>query len=133
MQLPLFMVFTAGEKNKEKKMQLDERIGFIELFKKLAIEAYENSVRKGFWDNPTEDGTRLALMHSEISEVLEGLRKDNPPDKHVPEYKSVEVELADVIIRIMDFAAGKGHNVAPALIAKMDYNSGREHMHGKKF
>ncbi len=113
-------------------MQLDERLDFIELFNKLAVEAYENSVQKGFWDNPTEDGTRIALMHSELSEALEGLRKGNPLDKHTPEYKSVEVELADVIIRIMDFAKGKGHNVAEALLAKMDFNSGRDHMHGNK-
>ena len=43
-------------------------------------------------------------------------------------------ELADVIIRIMDYARGKGLNVAEALVLKMEYNTTRPYKHGgKKF
>ena len=44
-----------------------------------------------------------------------------------------EVELADAIIRIMDHAAGFGLDVAGAVIEKMDYNSKRPYLHGKRF
>ena len=57
----------------------------------------------------------LALMHSELSEGLEALRHGDPADSHLPEFNSLEVELADVVIRMMDFAAAKGLKVAEAI------------------
>jgi len=72
-------------------------------------------------------------MHSELSEALEGLRDGNPPDKHVPEFTSAEVELADCIIRIMDFAQGCNMRVAEALIAKHQFNKTRPRKHGRNF
>lgn len=71
-------------------------------------------------------------MHSELSEALEGLRHNNPADEHLPDFTSVEVELADCIIRIMDFAALKGYRVGEAVIAKHLYNCTRPRMHGGK-
>ena len=47
--------------------------------------------------------------------------------------KVVEEELADVIIRIMDYAFGKDLDVAGAILAKIEYNQSREFMHGKTF
>lgn len=76
----------------------------------------------------------IALMHSELSEALEGLRHGNPPDSHIPEFTSVEAEFADTIIRMMDYAEAKGLRLAEALVAKRMFNMGRERMHGgKKF
>jgi hypothetical protein len=49
-------------------------------------------------------GELLALIHSEISEALEGERKDLMDDK-LPHRKMAEVELVDAIIRILDYAA----------------------------
>ena len=46
---------------------------------------------------------------------------------------SVEEELADAVIRIMDYAFGKDLDVAGAIVAKIEYNSDREFMHGKSF
>jgi NTP pyrophosphatase (non-canonical NTP hydrolase) len=105
---------------------------FIDSFSLLQELAYLNSLNKGFHDNPVENGTRLALMHSEISEALEALRHGNPPSDKIPAFSGCEEELADCIIRIMDFAGVNRLKIAEAVIAKMEYNRGREHMHGGK-
>lgn len=74
-------------------------------------------------------GELLALIHSEISEALEGERKNLQDDK-LPHRKMAEVELADAIIRILDYAAGYGYDLQGAFDEKMDYNSEREdHKH----
>lgn len=95
--------------------------------------AHEMAVSKGFWDTPETDAGLIALMHSELSEALEGLRHGNPMDSHCPEFTSVEVEMADVFIRICDYSGAKGLRLAEAIKAKMLYNASRPYKHGKKF
>ena len=76
------------------------------------------------WRENRDDGTAIALMHSELSEALEGLRKDLM-DEHLPNRKSAEVELADTIIRICSFADMKGYNLGRTILEKLNYNIGR--------
>lgn len=109
----------------------DERT-FIAFFKGIQALVHENARAKGWWDEERPESERIALMHSELSEALEGLRHGNPPSDHIPEFTAAEEEYADVIIRIMDNAAAKGHRVAEAVIAKMAFNTTREHRHGGK-
>ena len=99
----------------------------------LADEIWQNNVAQGFWQKPLEVGTRIALMHSELSEALEADRKGNPPDKHLPEFDSITVELADTIIRILDFAGGYDLPIGEALVKKLEFNKTRPHKHGKSF
>lgn len=99
----------------------------------LAASIHDCAKRHGFWDEPRNDGEAIALMHSELSEALEALRAGNPPDDKVPEFSGAEAELADTVIRILDFAAGRGYRLGEAVIAKMAYNETRPHRHGKAF
>jgi NTP pyrophosphatase (non-canonical NTP hydrolase) len=66
----------------------------------------------------------LCLVHSEISEALEGFRKDLMDD-HIPDRKMFEVELADTLIRIFDLAGYQGLDLGGALIEKLEYNASR--------
>lgn len=52
-------------------------------------------------------GELLMLVVSELSEALEGERKDLMDD-HLPHRKMAEVEMADAVIRLLDFAGGFG-------------------------
>lgn len=61
-------------------------------------------------------------MHSELSECLEGVRKNLMDDK-LPNRKMEEVELADCLIRIFDHACGFGLDIGGAFVEKMRYNS----------
>lgn len=79
---------------------------------------------------------KVALIHSELSEGLEGFRKDfDQPSDHIGGLgvTQLEEELADAIIRIMDFCGKNNLNIGRAVIMKMDFNTGREYLHGKKF
>lgn len=74
-------------------------------------------------------GELLALIHSEISEALEGERKNLMDDK-LPHRRMAEVELADALIRILDYAAGFGYDLQGAFDEKMAYNAQRkDHTH----
>lgn len=72
-------------------------------------EKWWRNIETGDWieRNPK---TLLALMTSEISEALEGLRKDLMDD-HLPNRKMAEVEIADHLIRTLDFIAGMGIDI----------------------
>lgn len=114
--------------------------------------AYNNSKDHGFWEDfdktykiikhadTTEELVtkyvtdtklhKIALMMSELGEAVEGVRKPGP-DQHCPEYTSEEIELADCIIRIFDYAGAFSIRLEEAIGAKMQYNQSRPYKHGK--
>ena len=68
---------------------------------------------------------KLALIHSEVSEAMEGARKNLMDDK-LPHRKMIEVELADALIRILDLAGALHLDLAGAIQEKLAFNKTRE-------
>lgn len=69
-------------------------------------------------------GELLCLIHSEISECMEGERKGLMDDK-LPHRKMAEVELADALIRIFDYAGAYGYDLDGAVAEKRAFNATR--------
>jgi hypothetical protein len=69
-------------------------------------------------------GERFALMHSEISEAMEAHRKGLMCEK-LPEFTGTEEELADALIRILDYCGDNNLRIGEAFVAKMKYNRNR--------
>ena len=69
-------------------------------------------------------GELLALVHSEVSECLEGERKDLM-DTHLPHRKMAEVELADILIRVFDYAGAFGYDLDGSVAEKRAFNKQR--------
>lgn len=96
----------------------------------LSSETHLASYRRGWWDGVTPLNiqyvipTKIALIHSEISEALEGYRTD-AMDTHLPHRSAIEVELADAMIRIADLAGFLDLDLAGAILEKMEYNANR--------
>jgi NTP pyrophosphatase (non-canonical NTP hydrolase) len=91
----------------------------------LVTECHHIAIEKGWWDSERNDGELIALMHSELSEALEALRKGDKPN--------LAEELADACIRIFDYCGARSINLERALLDKMEINRHRPYRHGKKF
>jgi hypothetical protein len=68
----------------------------------LQNRIYEQNKALGWHDKPRSFNTYVCLFHSELSEAVEGLRK-NLMDDHLPSYPMAAVELADFVIRVLDW------------------------------
>ena len=100
---------------------------------RLAAEAHNIAVNKGFYRLPVPFAQNIALIHSELSEALEAYRNRVASDEcENGKPEGVAFELADAIIRILDVAAYHGIDMDHAVQVKMAYNRTREFMHGGK-
>jgi len=112
--------------------ELHDLSGYIAI-DALQEKVYQANVASGWWTNlqtgelkPKGDVTeilaKLALVHSEVSEALEGVRKNLMDDK-LPHRPMIEVELADAVIRILDLCGHEGYDLAGAIQEKLAYNA----------
>ena len=91
---------------------------------------HSRAVALGWWSDQTgqrirkNKGELIALMHSKLSEALEGERR-GLMDSRLPHRRAAEVELADLLIRVFDFAGEFGYDLADALCEKLAYNDQR--------
>lgn len=108
----------------------------IKEINELAEDIHKNAVEHGWWEGVRNDGEIIALIHSECSEALECLRKgteNDECDKPGLDLTNLEEELADIIIRVMDYAAAKSVDIGNAILKKHEFNALRPYKHGKKF
>ena len=68
---------------------------------------------------------KLCLIHSEISESMEGHRKGLQDDK-LSHRLMLEVEMADAVIRVLDLCGALELDLAGAIFEKLSYNKTRE-------
>lgn len=120
----------------------------------LQARAHTMAVEKGWYDGPApEPGVRLMLMVTELAEAFEEIRNGHrvdevyynapglslrgngtyaPAGAPVAKPEGVPVELADVIIRILDFCGANDIDLEAAVYEKMAYNGTRPYRHGGK-
>jgi NTP pyrophosphatase (non-canonical NTP hydrolase) len=107
----------------------------------LQADIHQNAYEHGWWNNSDgvyEPDARnrtecVALAMTELAEAIEARRKGSPDDEHCPAYGNEEIELADCIIRILDYAAAFDLDVIDAMLAKHEFNKTRPFKHGKTF
>ncbi len=124
------------------------------MINELAKKAHATQVSKGFTENgkPRDFGRCIALIHSELSEALEGDRegakepntgekimitKDlavGNPNSYEKFKKSPGFELADAVIRILGTVEEHGiEDFEWYIITKMKFNESRPPKHGKLY
>jgi len=106
-------------------------------FDNLAIELHKNAIEKGFWPAPEDVddifiAKQLMMIVSEVTEVMEAIRKDKGEEE-------ITKEFADILIRTLDLYAGvvdAGYtklSLDQALREKVDFNKTRPEKHGVRF
>lgn len=116
-------------------------------------EIYQNNKEKGFWDSERNFGELLMLVVSELGEALEAHRKNKI--SNIERYKeyvllkpidsdeiisfekyikdTVEDEIADAVIRLLDLSEGLGIDLEWHIEQKVAYNKTRPVKHGKNY
>lgn len=122
---------------------IDTNKSFYDSVHAIIDVCYKRALHNGFWDEEENalipeskvKALKVALMAEELFEAFKEIRdgNGNGPSDHIPEFNYEEEELADVIIRIFDYAGKYKLRLPEAILAKIAYNKSRPYKHGKKF
>jgi len=110
---------------------------------RLAKELHANATAHGFkgtTEDPRPIAEHVALIHSEVTEILEHWRSGLEPTalfytngtNGLPKPDGIPAECADVIIRVLNLCGEYGINIERALLEKVEYNKTRPWLHGGK-
>lgn len=97
-------------------------MSFHSEYNRIQAEVHKTAVSKGWWEKDRKKGEVFALFYSELMEALEYLRNGNGPDDKLTERLGVEVEMADTIIRIMDYSHHEGLDIAHSILFILKFN-----------
>ena len=111
-----------------------EREIMKEQINELVKDIHETNKSAGWWndtitgesllDNPYVIGTKFMLVTTEVAEAVEGFRKNLMDDK-LPQYKMVDVEIADAVIRLFDLAGALNVDLGKIIEKKREVNANR--------
>ena len=101
-------------------------------------DIHENAVAKGFWPAPNGPGTvdvnfilsKMCLLHSEVSEMMEAVRKRQGSDAIMAEAADIVIRLEDLIEGMYDHGWIDIHDLDLAVDYKMAHNTTRPRLHG---
>lgn len=128
-----------AEQNKVHKQQIGATVNVLGPafgfhLEQLQQQVFEANALQGFWDGAQDNvASKVALMHTELSELLEADRKGIEVSEHIPEFTGIEEEAADLLIRLMDFSGRFNLRLGQAVTAKLLFNLNRPHKHGKGY
>ena len=101
-----------------------------DIFNQIIAKCQEISIANKYYDEDKKDTieyqiAKLALIITEVVEAIEAIRRKSGNSDKIKNFSQLEEEIADVLIRTLDFAKAYDLAIIPAILEKLDYNAKR--------